>query len=171
MVRCPGHWHATFHIVLDSHQVSFADPEFYLEGNRTMPIATHLHKGNDYEWHFEPNPARCIPLWDANRRVAVAWNDTGLTLWGAHAHIPLAGTDRTQGGSYIANASHALQFFLRHPDQDWQATTGLALAGAQLQDGDRVLVLYGNYSDDQVTLFEASVPLASNYQRAHPGSS
>ena len=167
--RCPGHWHATFVVYVDDHRVSFNDPEFYLEGNPRMPISSHVHSGRDFVFHFEPNPSKCVLLGDSTKYVGMTWTDNALSLVGDHNNIQLEGTTHNQGGTYAADANHTLAFFHKLAGESWEQTTGSELNGRQLRDGEKVLVLYGNYSADRIAKIEAGVPIPPEYSSAHPG--
>lgn len=173
--RCPGHWHASFYVYVDGARVSFDDPHFYLEGSPTynrMPISSHVHQGRDYVFHFEPSPIKCIKLQDATPYVGMTLSDDRLVLSGAHDNIQLQGTTHNQGGTYLkgTDANHTLEYYHKLPNAAWEATTAKDLNGRQLKDGERILVIYGGYGDNDLAGLEASVPLPPEYQQGHPGA-
>lgn len=172
---CPGHWHAQMQVVLDGHVVNFTDPHFYLEGPSEgvpngMPVASHMHRAAPGEWHFEPNPTRCLALGSVLQYVGMSLTQDEVVLTGAHQQIPLAGTDRMQAGTYTADDSHVVRAFTQHVDQAWREVAIANLTALQLFDGAKLLVVYGEPGGG-VAAYENAVPapvdFAAAYQATH----
>jgi hypothetical protein len=136
-----------------------------------MPISSHMHRGVDYTFHFEPNPSRCIAFGDATPHVGMSFDANHITLSGAHAQTQLTGTDHNQAGTYTAGDHNAtLTFYHKVPNAGWETISASSLAKRQLKDGEKVLILYGTYTADQVRALQAGVPLAKEYADVHPGA-
>ncbi|MHB8634265.1 MAG: hypothetical protein ACYDBQ_09940, partial [Thermoplasmatota archaeon] len=110
------------------------------------------------EWHFEPSPSRCVPLGQANPFIGMDLTATSLVLKDAHSQIPLAGTSQMQAGTYNVDATHNLTAYHQLVSQPWAKIDINVLNGRQLQDGEKVLILYGNYTAADVKSLENGEP-------------
>ncbi|MHB8633320.1 MAG: hypothetical protein ACYDBQ_05035 [Thermoplasmatota archaeon] len=178
---CPGHWHAQFSLVIEGHNVTFQDPHFYLEGPsegvpNAMPTSSHMHRGEPGEWHFEPSPAQCVQMASANTFIGLRLDDGYLLLSGPHDNIPLEGAHpgTMQGANWTVSASEPLAAYHQLVGAAWKPLSIHALNARQLQDGEKVLVMYGAYSQEDVRDHENAVPppkdFASNYGYQHNGT-
>lgn len=146
---CPGHWHASQDVYVNGERMSYQHPKFTLEGRLGMPVSTHMHDGNDAMWHFEPQAGtQCSPF-----REALAFVDTDispgkLVLDGVHE-------DLGQAGVFTDNGTSTLRAYHRVGGEDWQSISIPSLHGRQLQPDERVLIVYGNETDDQLAPFKA----------------
>ncbi|MHB8634263.1 MAG: hypothetical protein ACYDBQ_09930 [Thermoplasmatota archaeon] len=169
--ECPGHWHAEQLVYLNGHEVNFQDPHFYLEGpaqgiRNRMPVSSHMHQNIPNEWHFEPSPSKCVPLGQANPFIGMDLTPNSLALTGAHAQIPLPGTNVTQGGTYPVDATHNLAAYHQWVSQPWAQVNVSVLNGRQLQDGEKVLILYGTYTAADVKALEDAEPSPPDFVKA-----
>lgn len=175
---CPGHWHAEQQVYIDGHHVTFVNPHFYLEGPsqgvpNTMPVSSHMHQGNPDEWHFEPNPSTCIKLGNAERFIGMSVDSSKLELSGAHSDIPLEGAEHNQAGTYAVAGNKTLTAYSQVPDGQWTTESVGHLMGRQLKDGEKVLILYGTYTDAQVRALKSAEPapeaFVQGYRATHGG--
>jgi hypothetical protein len=167
--RCPGHWHASFTVVVDGERVDFTHPGFQFEGagqpglNNNMPLSSHIHRGDDYEWHFEPNPSRCQGFGQVTQFVGMHLERDRLTLGGHHASIPLGDTGRMQGGEYVVEGNKTLRAFHQVDGEAWKEIGIGDLLDRQLRDGERILIMYGDHTPEQVRQFKDSAPAPPTY--------
>lgn len=158
---CPGHWHSTFEVYVDGDKVSFQD--FNLENGRT-PLSSHLHRGNDAQWHFEPNPARCIDFSEALSFVGMDLENGRLELDGSvHQANGVAGVYKDDGNK-------TLQVYRAIGNGEWEQISAKSAAGKQRPDGERMLILYGTYSPEEIAALQDGVPFPSGVTPdTHPG--
>lgn len=177
---CPGHWHANLEVWIHGHPISFDDPAFYLEGramlpDNDMPVSSHMHRGDDREWHFEPNPVRCIPLGDALPYIGVRISTTAVELTGAHDHIHLNGTPAQvmQAARYEIGETGELRFFVQDVATHWREVGRDEFLGDQPMDGAKLLVVLGEPTEHDVRSLEADLPppkdFVSGYRQLHDG--
>jgi hypothetical protein len=147
---CPGHWHSTMKVYADGNEVTF---DAYNLENKNLPMAYHMHQGDArWKWHFEPQGgAECIPFSTPSRAIDMRVSAGKLTFGGEHAGMPWA-------GEHVANETHTLQIFHEPPGESWSTLTAKQLNNRQLKDGERLLILFGNYTDDEIESLKASVP-------------
>lgn len=145
---CPGHWHSTMKVFVHGAEVSFGN--YSLEDGNT-PVSAHLHRNDvKHKWHWEPPQGRrCIPFAQAAAHVGMDLSPGRLVLWGEHA-----GRD----GTYTEDGAVRLRAFSRLPDAEWAPFPVAQLDEAQLADGERLLILFGDHGDDEVAAFQALVP-------------
>lgn len=158
---CPGHWHATFDIFVDGQHVAFVDnPAYRITGEGgTLPLETHMHRGQDRVWHFEPSVERCIDLGDAAARVDVTWTSDSLSLSGSYHD------SRGWGGTHSDGDNGTLQFWVHGWNGEWKQVTGPQLADKQAPDGEQVLILFGDLDAATVQQLQAAAtPIPSNLQ-------
>ncbi len=147
---CPGHWHSTFQVYVDDERISYSHPAFDLSGD--TPMSSHLHQPNDNMWHFEPNPKECIgfavPLGHVDTKVSSG----KLVLSGHHDSLGQAGT-------YTNEGNRTLQIFHAPDGENWQSISSGKLNKRQLLDGERVLILFGNYTEERIAQLQDAVPM------------
>lgn len=163
---CPGHWHATSVIVVDGEKVPY---NTYDLGN-PLPMSYHLHTPDDQQWHFEPTRIECIGFETALNAVHTEISSNSITLSGErHTNSEFAGT-------YETNETHTIQAF--HAvgwSDDWKPISISKLNDRQLLDGERVLILYGDYSDEEINQWQDQVDYPSGggqqgqLDTEHPG--
>lgn len=154
---CPGHWHSTMNVFVDGQQVVFtANPAYTLEGG-TMPVTTHMHRGSESIWHFEPTSRDCIPYSDALRRVDMDLGSDRLELSGDYHQ------QRGWGGTHVGNETHSLHTWMKEWEGDWEPVSASSLDSMQVPDGAEVLIVYGEENEtaalgiyqDQVVAYPA----------------
>ncbi|HLF17021.1 MAG TPA: hypothetical protein VI796_06300 [Candidatus Thermoplasmatota archaeon] len=165
VIHCPGHWHARMDFYVNDRPVNFAHPKFTLEGGQGMPVSSHMHQGSEGTWHFEPVGGReCGRFRDALSYVDIEMTDSSLVLDGAH-------TSLGQAGTFGVDANHALRVFhiVAEASEDnpngsvltgaepWSEVAPSEILGHQLKQWERVLVLYGNYTDAEVADLQQTV--------------
>ena len=150
--ECPGHWHSTQDVYVNGQRVSYLHGKYDLNGARvnggSMSVSAHMHntQGNDYTWHFEPPTAQtCIPFADALRVVDTEMSGDRLVLDGVQSIT----------GTFEANSTHTLRAFHRVGDGDWQDISIGRLNDRQLRANERVLLVFGNSTED-VSPFQAA---------------
>ncbi len=139
---CPGHWHSTMTVYVNGDRVLFTPhPAYTLEGG-TMPVKTHMHRGSESLWHFEPTGGKeCIEFRDALRFVDMDISPSKLTLSGDyHAN---AGW----GGSFENNETHKLTAWQKPWEGEWESISISTLDKMQVPDGHEILIVYGDQDD------------------------
>lgn len=162
---CPGHWHSTVDVFVDGKRVSYAHPKFTLEGSAanggSMSGGSHMHQGEDWMWHFEAVAGTtCTELGKALRSVDTELSPGRLVLDGGHE-------DLNQAGTYVANDTATLRAWHRSGSGDWQTIGINALAHRQLKGDERVIVVYGNDTDEGIAAFQAKAE-ANSMQGSTP---
>jgi len=140
---CPGHWHATFAVYIDDERLPFPQPPYSMdrEGGE-MPMSLHMHRPNQELLHFEPSSPRCVGVGPALRSIDVRLEPGELRLEGAHSAGPMGGTYRDDG-------NRTLRVFIEG-DEGLQERPVRDVLGYQLRDGEKLLVAYGSYTQDEV---------------------
>lgn len=157
---CPGHWHSTMDVWVDGQKVVLAHPKFQLEGNQGMPISTHMHRGSEGVWHFEPSPSRCIDFEEALGYVDIDLQSDRMVLDGAHA-------DLGQDGTFVEGGNNTLTAYYKPYGGSWHTISSSRLNNRQLADGSSVLILYGDYNETQVQEYQdTTIPLPGNLRPA-----
>lgn len=151
---CPGHWHSTQDFFVNGERVSYLHPKYDLNGARTyggsMAVSAHMHNtgGNDYTWHFEPPTAQtCVEFSDALRVVDTRISDDTLTLDGQQS---VTGTFRAGDNGTTLQAYHKVG------DGPWEDISMGRLNDRQLRPDERVIVVYGNETTNDLDAFKAT---------------
>lgn len=150
--ECPGHWHSTQDFYVNGDRVSYLHGKYDLNGARanggSMSVSAHMHNtgGNDYTWHFEPPTARkCIPYEDALRVIDTDLSKDRLVLDG----------EQDITGDFRVDSNHTLRAFHRVGDGAWDSISIGSLLDRQLRPEERLIVVYGNATDD-IAAFQAA---------------
>lgn len=140
---CGFHEHASFRVADGGQLLSFQHPRFDM---RNMAMRAHLHQPNDNQVHLE---GRCAS-------VSEFFGLMGMTL--KPDYLKLDG--ELHGGRILrSDGNHTLGFYLYHDVAgNWTWEPYADLPGHQLRDKQRMLVAYGNYTDEQLTDLQARVP-------------
>lgn len=148
--QCPGHWHSTFYIVIDDEKVDYRAYDM----NNPLPMRYHLHSPDDYTWHFEPPQQECVGFEEPLKAVHTDLNKNSIKLTGdRHAATGMADT-------YTANETHTVKaYHATGWSDDWKPISIKRLNDRQLADGEKALVLYGQYTDEQIAEWQAQVPM------------
>jgi len=148
---CPGHWHSTFQVWVDDEIVT-SYTGYSLE-NGNLPTAMHMHRGSStqYEIHWEPPVKRCAEFDDFFRLVDTSVSKDRLTLDGLHEDTPW-------GGTHVAEGNATLTFYHKPADGRWRAISASSFNDRQPQDGERMLVLFGDYTDERIREIQDGVP-------------
>lgn len=147
--QCPGHWHATYYLILNGEKVDYRAYDL----GSPLPVQYHLHTPNDYTWHFEPSSPRCIEFAMALSDVHTVLGNNSITLTDdRHAANGVAAT-------YTAEGARAVQAFHATGWSDkWLMIAIDQLNQRQLEDGEKVLVLFGAYTQEEIVDWQAQVP-------------
>ena len=169
--KCPGHWHATFDLILEDgngtpQRMSFRNGLFDLQYQ--TPMRAHMHQSDGKnQFHFE-QAGTCVGIEEAFGYVDVNLNRNSIELDGAHKGMG-------QDGKYTPEGNKTIRAFIEHVSDrvkevrgnrevtvsattEWRETSLGSVLDYQLKDGERLLILYGEYSDDQVEQYKAAAP-------------
>ncbi|MBW3583683.1 MAG: hypothetical protein KY455_11345 [Euryarchaeota archaeon] len=151
---CSFHEHATFQIVDQGEVLRFQHSRFDM---KHMEMRAHLHQPDDSKVHLEGGCATVqefFGIMDMKIRPGHLQLDTVL-----HDDKVL----KDEGNL-------TLRFFLYHEvGGNWTWEEYPKLLGHQLRDGQRMLVTYGDYTDEEIARYQAGVPPVGNQQQAQPG--
>ena len=146
---CPGHWHSAYSVWTDGDRVPFANPAFESQQN-TWAAGTHIH-GDDGVYHFHPAVEKCIPMEDALQHLGVDVSPDALVL--SDAHGPRAGTYDQAPVRMFYQAWGAEQ------DDNWMEVTDFdSVLEAQPANGDGLVILYGEYTQEELDGILAAAP-------------
>jgi len=172
--ECPGHWHATFEVFVPGPQgqpqkVDMASPRatnglpyYDLSGGAGMGYEVHMHQSGaeagagdvqPVQWHFEKDGV-CVGVQSALHSVEIDATATSLKLFGAHAQVGQAQT-------WTVNATASLHYYVESKvdgNWTWGERPFADLKSYQLKDGESLLVAFGNYTSDQITIMEKQIP-------------
>lgn len=165
--KCPGHWHATFDVYVqegnETQRISYAAPQFDLNGQ--TPLRSHMHQSDrKNQFHFEQG-GLCVGIEEALGYVDTDVSGSSVKLDGVHGGLGQAGTFRGNVTVYIEHVSDR-QYALRDGVKviesetlEWRQHSFRSVADYQLKDGERFLILQGDYTADQVAQFQAAMAL------------
>ena len=139
--NCPGHWHSTFQIFVDGERVPFPQPPYLMAPQGKLPMRVHMHTPSQEILHFEPPQPECMGTAEAFEIVDVELGATTMTI--GEDHGPLAGTYENEG-------NNTLRFFVQPRDGTMSETTWGDLDGRQLENGEKLLIAYGQYTEDEL---------------------
>lgn len=148
---CPGHWHATFAVYVDGERVPFPQPPYLIAPQGKLPLSMHMHTPSQETLHFEPAQPECLGVKDTMEYVDVDVSENKLTLSGAHEEGPF-------GGSYEPDGNKTLRFFVQERGGDMQESEWSSLRGRQLADGEKLLIVYGDDTLDEVASYMEALP-------------
>lgn len=177
--HCPDpHFHATFAIFIPAssgpERVDFASPRdgqlVYYDfptarqgkGATRMSVGVHMHQTGQEVGSAALGPSQlhmeqsgiCVSVTEALESVEVGLAEGTLRLWGGHAQAD-------QEGTWTARGDERLRFWVESRAAQGWAWTERAWAdvrGYQLQDGEALLVAFGDYTDSQVATMKSQVP-------------
>lgn len=147
---CPGHWHATFAVYVDGERVPFPQPPYQLAPQGKLPMSMHMHTPSQELLHFEPVPPKCLGVKDAFDLIDVGLSANKLVLDGDHKEGPLGGTYEEQGNK-------TLRYFVQEHEEALRETSWSSLRDRQLKDGEKLLIAYGDYTDQQVSAYMEAI--------------
>jgi hypothetical protein len=175
---CPGHFHATFEVYVPGpngqpQKIDMASPmasngqHYYdLNGQAGMGLEVHMHQvgaeagAQDVQptqWHFEKDGV-CVGVQSALHAVEIDADATTVKLFGAHAQVH-------QDHTWVANATAHVHYFVQAKtggNWTWSERIFGDVKGYQLQDGESLLVLFGDYPLTIIKQLEAGVPVPSS---------
>jgi hypothetical protein len=140
---CKFHEHATFRVFDRGQELGFQHPRFDM---RHMAMRAHLHQPNDYQIHLEGGCAD----------VAEFFGLMGMEIRPGHLRLD---QELHGGGALADDGNDTLRFYLYHEVEGnwtWQEYDGLL--GHQLRDRQRMLITYGNLTDEEVAYQQSRVP-------------
>jgi hypothetical protein len=172
---CPGHWHTTFAVFVPNpdgspQRVDFASPRaangrnyYDLSGGAGMGMSMHMHQEGDErgteahgpaQWHLEQEGI-CVSLRSALRSVEIEAREGYLRLYGAHAQVGQAAT-------WEDNGEQVLRTWIQQDtggfNYAWSEVDAGDALRRNLQDGESVLVAFGDYDDSQVRAMQSVIP-------------
>jgi hypothetical protein len=150
------HWHATYQVWVQSPQgtdelVSFAAPDgrFYFDNNRDAQyLPAHVHACNPNLIHNEAREGqgKLIDLFNSD------WLSLGAHLSSTELIIPQGATF---AGDYKDDGNHTVKLFVSHDNGTWEPDN---IQQYSFQNRDRILLMYGNQTADDVAQKEAAFP-------------
>jgi hypothetical protein len=151
---CPSHWHSTFDVYVQegngTRRVNFRHPSFDLNGQ--TPLRAHMHQGDGKnQLHFEGGGV-CVGVEEAFRYVDVDLEGNSIRFTGIHEDLGQDGTFREEGNK-------TLEVYIESPEGVWRHPSVGSILDYQLKDGERILILYGSFTDEQVAEFQAAMPV------------
>ncbi|HUR62620.1 MAG TPA: hypothetical protein VM286_09690 [Candidatus Thermoplasmatota archaeon] len=173
--ECPGHWHATFNVFVPGpdgqpKKVDMSTPvasngaHYYdLSGGAGMGYDVHMHQSGPEagaldarpaQLHFEPVDNSCVSVKSALHAVEIDADASTLKLFGGHQQVQ-------QDHTWTANGTAGLHYYLEAKDGGnwtWSERSWDSLKGHQMQDGESLLVVFGNYPEATVRQLQAQVP-------------
>jgi len=152
---CPGHWHASVGIYVDGERVRFPQPPYNYERDPVPgehEVSLHMHAPDQEQLHFEPRVERCVGLRDTLEELGVRLTSTSITFEGAHEGQPYA-------GRHVEEGNKTLRVFLQLPTEHKREAEVRDVLDYQLRDGEKALILYGEYTDAQVEQWIAALKL------------
>ncbi|MGB0653349.1 MAG: hypothetical protein ACPGQL_09135 [Thermoplasmatota archaeon] len=158
--NCPDHWHATFDIYVtpedgEAFQVSYVHRQYDLNTGQT-PLSAHMHQGDRInQIHYEDPSGDCTDFDTFMRYVDTDISNSRIVLDGAHSDLGQAGTYRANETLEI-KAYHSTDGGL-----EWKEISINKLNDRQLKDGERVLILHGSFSDEEIQLMQDQVDTPS----------
>ncbi len=165
--KCPGHWHATFDVYVQggnqTHQVSYRAPQFDLNGQ--TPLRSHMHQSDGKNmFHFEQG-GLCVGIEEALGYVDTEISGSSVKLDGVHDSLGQAGTYRGNVTVYIEHVSDRQYTerngvrVIQNETLEWRQHSVKSILDYQLKDGERLLVLEGDYTAEQVAQFQAAMAM------------
>jgi hypothetical protein len=148
---CPGHWHATFAVYVDGERVPFPQPPYLIAPQGKLPLSMHMHTPSQETLHFEPAQPECLGVKDTMEYVDVDLSESKLTLSGSHEQ-------GTFGGTYEETGNRTLRFFVQERGGEMRETEWSDLRNRQLLDGEKLLIVYGDDSDEEVASYMEALP-------------
>lgn len=140
--ECPGHWHATFGVYVDGERVPFPQPPYQMSPGGKLPMRMHMHSPSQEILHFEPAPAECLGVADTFELLDVDLAAGSLTFEEPHG---------TFDGEYEAEGNKTVRYFVQPRDGELAEEPWSALRNRQLDDGEKLLVAYGDYTMDEIS--------------------
>lgn len=140
---CKFHDHATFRVVDEDEVLRFVHPRFDMD---RMAMRAHLHQRDDATLHLEGGCAN----------VQEVFGLMGMKIKPGYLKLDQELHDEKE---LVDEGNRTLRFFLYHEVDDqmvWEEDP--RLLGHQLRDGQRLLVIYGNHTDEEITQYQAMVP-------------
>ncbi len=184
---CPDHWHATFAIFvpstrgqIDGHdtgqRIDWATPTapngkpYYNFGTApTMSTSVHLHQDGPEmgesahgpaQFHFEGGH-KCVGIQNAFHIIDV---DLSADYMRVESNTPLSQANPT--GPWETSGSARLRFFLQQENLTgawvWREKDLGSHLHYQLQDGEAMLVAFGDYTDDAIATMQDAIPAPTN---------
>lgn len=144
-----GHWHGAYSIWIDGERVQFTHPTYTSPAASTEEETqgTHVH-GDDGVYHFHPRPST----------LCVSWNEA-FDLLGAEVTsngITLDDTNALQGEHEGTVRVFVQEWSKQNPN--WKEVDHNGL-NANPDNGDAVIVLIGEYTDEEVADIQGRAPI------------
>lgn len=144
--ECPGHWHSAFVIVMDGDVVHFTQPVFLRGPGSIKDFDLHA---DDQVMHYHPQIRdRCTAFSHFLGNLGIELTDHSIAFneyFGANA------------GTYLENATHALQVHYQPWNSTWREVRWDDVAHEQLKPGDKILITYGKLTPERVEAQKALV--------------
>lgn len=147
------HWHAAYEIYADGNLVAFTSPQFFYDSNpNAQYLPAHLHQGCPTIIHNEAK--------EGQGHLADLFNyDLQGKLTNNELLVPAGAIG---AGDYKVGGNQTLQLFVSHSNGTWEKENDIT--AYTFHNEDRDLLLYGNYTQDQIAQYETNFPLFSEKQ-------
>jgi hypothetical protein len=141
------HWHATYEVFVEGKPVVFNQPQFFFDDNPDARyLAAHIHQCNPQLIHNEGK--------EGEGTLTGLFNiDLHGKLSNDELVVPQGAVD---SGDYKVGGNNTLQLFVSHSNGTWEKVNDIP--SYSFHNADRDLLLYGNYTADQVAQYEDSFP-------------
>jgi len=171
---CPGHWHTTFDVYVDGKKAGFPKPPYSLSGSEggKLPLKMHMHQAdNGNILHYEPSTSEeCQGVRETFRYLDITVNERSLVFEAGSNHGSVA------PGTYEVTEDKELRFFRQYANteettiggvtydafssyRNWEEISmGRALDIRQLPNFSKILIVYGDATDEQIQAWQQAVP-------------
>lgn len=139
------HWHAKYQIVVDNETVSFHDPEIY---DMRRYHDAHLHPPDQDIIHNEGREGR------GNLAGFVKFT-LGGDLTPAKLVLP---PGSSKPGTYVEEDGNKVQIFVNNTEEGKPWTEISNPEEYSFRNYDRILILYGNYTDEELRALQENFP-------------
>jgi hypothetical protein len=173
---CPTHWHAGFSVYVPDadnasrvQEVSYRHSQYDLNGK--TPFRSHMHQSDGFnQFHFEQG-GLCVGLEEAFGYIDTDLSTRGLVLDGSHNDLGQAATYRNNDTArlhvyveHISNRTYQGEGAFRQlvsAHYEWSEMPFAKALDYQLKDTERVLVVFGDLSEEQLRVLQDQVPKPS----------
>lgn len=151
--QCAFHEHANFRVFDRGEELSFRHPRFDMQ---YMAMKAHLHQPDDSQLHLE----------GACADVAKAFDLMGMDLRPGYLKLD----NELHAGKVLENhGNDTLRFFLYHDvEGNWTWTESPDAPDHQLRSKERLLITYGDLTDEEIRREESRVMALENSDAARP---
>ncbi|GEM_PF-5604656 len=151
------HWHAKYQVWVNDQQLSFANSKFDANVNQDFYLPAHMHGPNFDVIHNEGKEG------EGTLGKFFQFGLSGGKIADDELVIPegasLASGGAPFSGDFKNAGNQTVQMYVSNQvtNESWTRVAG-NLAGFSFHDGDRLLILYGDYSPDRLAALEDQFP-------------